>query len=84
MRIWIAFQDLKDFAHQVHFYEHDAWMGEYDVDDVGEYLEQFAQHSSGERNWFERENLWYPSRADFIKWKYHKTKGKKTETQSPN
>lgn len=70
------FEDLKDFAHQVHFYEHDAWMGEYDIKEVGEYLQQFSLHSSGSRNWFEN-NMWYPSRADFINWKYRKSNPKK-------
>lgn len=72
------FSEIKDWAQQVHFYEHDAWMGEYNIDEVGEYLEQFRHVSSGERNWYEKGSMWYPSRADFIIWKRERNqKGKK-------
>ncbi len=68
MRFWMTFSDLKDIAHQIHFYEHDAWMGEYNIDEVGEYLKQFSVISSGEINWLQRGYI-YPSRAGFIRWK---------------
>lgn len=73
------FQEIKDWGNQIHFYEHDAWMGEYDINLVGRYLQQFDRFSSGERNWFEARSedmfgSYYPSRADFIKWAYKESK----------
>jgi len=68
-RFWMSFDDLKRIAHQIHFYDHDAWMRDYDSLEIAEYLTQFDHFSSGERNWYEKDG-WYPSRPDFIIWMY--------------
>lgn len=63
MGFFRTFQDLKDFAKEVHFYEHDAWMGEYDMNDIGEYLRYLYDNPGPVYNVIK------PTRLDFILWK---------------
>lgn len=72
MRIGDRFE-LRDFfdALSVHFFN--AWMGDYDPEEVGRYLVEngYKTSQTGKYDLREEKDFWWKSsRGEFLKWRY--------------